>query len=258
MQYCGNDSDDEDLIRRTRERLRERRKYRHRHRHHHPLPPPPTHHLPSHLATPAHVQPHHEQSQEAPQDGHAAANGTAKGAVGAARPRARSSLPRMASMPLPEQEGNATEARTPRGLAAGRVDRKSKATSGVAVSVSAMPPSGALSYLVTSPVSLGWILLGLVLIWEVLQFVRFQSEVSGFLEAAEGALSALQGGVVPAEQEEGDEDGGAAEAAAAAAAAAASTTAMARAAVKKEIAQRLVDVYTRNRFVWPLNVFLRW
>lgn len=136
-------------------------------------------------------------------------------------------------------EGGAHEDRAPRGRVVA-LDKKAKA-------------APAAEYLVATPVSdlrrslvsasaVGWFLVGLMLLWEVVQYARFASEAAGFLEAAEGALLALQGEAVAAVQR--GEDGGAGEGF--------------EAAVRQELSQRLLGIYTRNRFLWPLSALLRW
>lgn len=80
-------------------------------------------------------------------------------------------------------------------------------------------------------------LVGGVLLWEVMQFVRFKSEMAGFLEASEAAFDALGDGVLV-----GDEVDEARE--------------VVGVALKEELAQRLMTIYVRNRFFWPFSWFL--
>lgn len=95
-----------------------------------------------------------------------------------------------------------------------------------------------------SPAGLAWTILGIVLIWEFLQYLYFASETAGFLEAAEGAMFVLQNEVIAGGQaKEGKE--------------LSADSAASLDALKQELAQRLVSVYARNRFLWPLNTFFR-
>ncbi|CAN0064733.1 unnamed protein product [Discosporangium mesarthrocarpum] len=97
-----------------------------------------------------------------------------------------------------------------------------------------------------------WVLLGLVLLWEVVQYWRFAAETRGFLDAAEVALASLgtaQGGIGETftASSGSDEDfvtsGGSAE----------EGLEGGKAFLQGKLAERFLEIYIRNRFIWPLS-----
>lgn len=208
-------------MRRTRERLRERRKHRHRHRHNGP-PPPPSHG-------------HHPHPNRHPHPNGTKVTGPAaletivtSAKSGPPRPRARSAAPSLPSRSLAEAGARG------RGRTAA-VDKPSKGAARVGVSVRATPiPS--LRRCLTSFATVPWIILAVLLVWEMLQYLRFASETAGFLEASEAALIALEGATW--EHEGGEE----------------AVKLLSGAALKQDLARRLVVIYARNRFIWPFSM----
>lgn len=79
-----------------------------------------------------------------------------------------------------------------------------------------------------------WLLLLFVFLVEVLEYSRFSSETTGYLEAAETALAAL--GASSAAAEEGS--GGAT---------------VSGVPLKEELARGLMRIYCRHRFLWPFR-----
>ncbi|CBJ29358.1 conserved unknown protein [Ectocarpus siliculosus] len=251
----GDESDDEDRIRATRERLRERRKHRHHRTRHHHHPPP---HAPHPPPPPAH--PH-----DKPPDGVES------------RPRAKSATaaaPTMAAVPprAPAQDAAPLRKRgysgvgfdRKRGSSGGAPPERKRGDSGAGGGgggggggeggggrklVAAMdtaeyvvvPPVESLSNWLFSFAAVPWLLLALVLVAEVIAYSRFSSETAGFLEAAEAALVVLGG----SRAEDGDGGGGVV----------GNRTAASRTALTAELARGLMRIYCRHRFLWPFSRF---
>lgn len=111
-------------------------------------------------------------------------------------------------------------------------ERKAAGPPNAGVSVRLTPIPSLMRWL-TSYAAVPWLLLAFVFLCEGLQWLRFSSETAGFLEAAETAMSVLGASVEGTDGEEGD--------------------AVSRAVLKEELARALVSVYSRHRFLWPLN-----
>ena len=122
----------------------------------------------------------------------------------------------MAERALPRSRGSSIGSRRGGGKTAGG------ASANVSVRLTPLP---SLTRWLFSLSAIPWLLLTFVFLWEGLQFLRFSGEVKGFLEAAEAALTALGkvGGEAP------------------------------NLVLKEELAQGLVRIYARNRFVWPFS-----
>lgn len=236
----GDESDDEDRIRATRERLRERRKHRHHRTRHHHHPPP--------HAPPPPPPPHPNDKPPDELDSRPRAKSAAAAPTSAAPPRA----PAQDAAPLRKRGHSGVGFDRKRGSNGGAPERKrgaSGAGGGGTKLVGAMDMDTA-GYVVVPPVhSLGdwlfsfaavpWLLLALVLMAEVVAYSRFSSETAGFLEAAETALGVLGG----SRAEDGDGGG------------VGNRTAGSRTALTEELARGLMRIYCRHRFLWPFSRF---
>lgn len=150
---------------------------------------------------------------------------------GSSRPRAKSAAPAMPSRqpPPPKHAAERAPSRS-RGnsmgsRSAGGSERKAAGSTSTSASVR-LTPIPSLSRWLFSFAAIPWLVLAVVFLWEGLQFLRFSGEVAGFLEAAETALTVLgERAAVTAPD----------------------------LALKEELAQGLVRIYARNRFVWPFS-----
>ncbi|CAN0420883.1 unnamed protein product [Ectocarpus sp. 8 AP-2014] len=244
----GDESDDEDRIRATRERLRERRKHRHHRTRHHHHPPP---HAPHPPPPPAH--PHDKLPDEVdsrPRAKSAAAT-AASPTMAVVPPRA----PAQDAAPLRKRGDSGVGFDRKRGSSGGAPPERKRGDSGAGGGgggrklVGAMdtagyvvvPPVESLSNWLFSFAAVPWLLLALVLVAEVIAYSRFSSETAGFLEAAEAALVVLGG----SRAEDGDGGGGVV----------GNRTAASRTALTGELARGLMRIYCRHRFLWPFSRF---